>query len=41
VGMTAEEIGRALRRRPSTVRAQLTRARRRLKDIIEGGSADV
>lgn len=41
VGMTAEEIGRALRRRPSTVRAQLTRARRKVKDIMEGGSADV
>ena len=41
VGMTAEEIGRALRRRPSTVRAQLTRARRKLRGIMEEGSADV
>lgn len=33
--MTVEETARALGRKPSTVRAQLTRARRMLKDYFE------
>lgn len=34
-GLSTDEISKLLRRKPSTVRMQLTRARRILKDIIE------
>ncbi len=40
-GYRTEEIARILGMNPSTVRSSLKRARKRLKDFMEGGSADV
>lgn len=34
-GYDTEEIGQILGRRPSTVRAQLTRARQKLKELLK------
>lgn len=40
-GYRTEEIARILEMNPSTVRSSLKRARKRLKDFMEGGLADV
>lgn len=40
-GYRAEEIARILNLNASTVRSSLKRARKRLKDFMEGGNADV
>ena len=40
-GYSTLEISKILSKKESTVRMQLTRARRNLKDIMEGVSSDV
>ena len=40
-GYSAEEIAQMLGEKPSTVRTRLTRARYKLRDILEGDDADV